>query len=233
MIIVLSKSLQGRGSNMQLNIEMEIPEGKRIALYGPSGAGKTSTLKMISGLVKPDKGMIRLGNDTWYDSERKINQRPQLRSIGVVFQEYALFPHMTIRQNLTYALPDGQPDTIVDELLNLTELKDLSDRKPRFLSGGQQQRVALARALVRRPKILLLDEPLSALDTTMRFRLQEYLLEIHQRFNFTMILVSHDMLEVVRLAEEVYILNEGSIKGRGKPSEVLPIDQLKNMIDHL
>jgi molybdate transport system ATP-binding protein len=182
---------------------------------------------MLSGLLEPDNGQIEVDNNYWFNKSKKINIRPQLRNIGIVFQEYSLFPNMTVRGNLEFALEKNQSKKIVDELLQLTELEQLHDKKPGLLSGGQRQRVALARALIRKPKLLLLDEPLSALDTEMQTKLQDYILQMHHEFNLTTILVSHDLNEVIKMSKRVLILEEGQIKKDGPPLDVLPLANLK------
>lgn len=217
---------------MDLDIEMQVSPGSLIALYGPSGSGKTSIIRMIAGLLNPDDGKIEVDGKLWY-RHRSINIRPQARSVGVVFQDYALFPNMTVRENISYGLEKGSGRNIVDRILELMEINNLSDKSPVFLSGGQKQRVALARAIVRRPKILLLDEPTSALDTALRLKIQDYILQVHQEYALTTILVSHDMLEVTRLATDVYVIEDGRVVGRGAPRQVLPIDTLAEAIDNL
>ena len=150
----LHKKLQGSDGELLLHIAVEIPSGSFVTLFGPSGAGKTSTLRMLAGLMEPDSGKIVVGSETWYDSAKKINLSTQKRNIGYVFQDYALFPHLTVRENLEFALKNRKESNIIDELIELTELGDLQQRKPGTLSGGQQQRVALARSLVQKPKLL-------------------------------------------------------------------------------
>ena len=205
----LHHTLWSAGGRMALDLDLELPAGQLIAIYGPSGSGKTTLLRMLAGLMRPERGWIRFGEETWLDTERKFMVPAQRRKIGLVFQDYALFPNMTVRQNLSYALEKGQPGTIVDELMHIMQLEELAGRYPSRLSGGQQQRVALARALVRKPHLLLLDEPLSALDTRMRLRLQEYILQVHRTYSLTTLLVSHDAQEVLRLADQVVLLEEG------------------------
>ncbi len=173
---------------MQLDVEFTIQEGELVTLYGPSGAGKTTVLRMLCGLSTPDEGRISVRGQPWLDSAKKINLKPQHRDIGIVFQDYALFPNLTVKENLRYALKKDQPDAIVNELLEMMELTNLYDKKPELLSGGQRQRVALARAIVRKPRILLLDEPMSALDTALRVKIQDYILRVHEQFKLTTIL---------------------------------------------
>lgn len=214
------KRLFGAGEEMTLAIDATIEEGEFVTLFGESGAGKTTILRILAGLEEPDEGIVRAGDESWFDSSAKINLPPQRRRIGFVFQDYALFPNMSVRKNLEYALEDKRDKVIVDELLKLTDLGGLEHRYPQTLSGGQKQRVALARALVRRPRILLLDEPLSALDLAMRQKLQEELLVLHCRFGITTILVSHDLAEIFKLSSKVFFLEKGRIGRLGTPHEV-------------
>ncbi|MCM4151590.1 molybdenum ABC transporter ATP-binding protein [Arenibacter sp. N53] len=215
----IEKTLKSGGGNMVLDLELNIVKGEFITLFGDSGAGKTSTLRMLSGLLKPDSGIITVDGTTWFDSHKKINLIPQQRKVGYVFQDYALFPNMTVRQNLEYALQRNQDGDIIEELLDLAQLNELQQRKPETLSGGQKQRVALARALVQRPDILILDEPLSALDLKMRIKLQEYLLQIHKKYKLTTILVSHDVGEIVKLSDCVFELQNGRVIKKGTASD--------------
>lgn len=230
--IKLNKGLYSAAGQMKLDIEIQIRTGSLIALYGPSGSGKTSIIRMIAGLLNPDGGKIEVDGKVWY-RYRDVNIPPQARSVGVVFQDYALFPNMTVRENISYALDKTQQPATISHILELMEISNLSDKRPAFLSGGQKQRVALARAMVRRPKILLLDEPTSALDTALRLKMQDYILQAHREYNLTTILVSHDMLEVTRLASEVNIIEEGHVVANGAPRQVLPIDTLADAINNL
>lgn len=233
MKVAIKKKLFAAKDTMYLDVDLNISSDEIVALYGASGAGKTSVLKMICGLTIPDEGVISVERHTWFESSKKINIKPQARNVGIVFQDYALFPNMTVEQNLSYALDKAQPTNIVRELLDMMELTNLSNKKPELLSGGQRQRVALARAIVRKPKILLLDEPLSALDTALRLKLQDYILRIHHEFQLTTILVSHDILEVSRLASRVYEMSQGKIINEGTPGGILPVQLLKDMIHQL
>ncbi|MEM7382390.1 MAG: ATP-binding cassette domain-containing protein, partial [Bacteroidota bacterium] len=155
----VQKKLHSAEGEMTLELDLQISEGHLVTIYGESGAGKTTTLRILSGLLKPDRGMIAVDGITWFDSEKEICLSPQQRNTGFVFQDYALFPNMTVLENLQFASKSKTDKIAIDRLLDLMELGALQHRKPDSLSGGQQQRVALARALVQRPKILLLDEP--------------------------------------------------------------------------
>ena len=221
----LKKTLKSAGGNIDLDMQLTIEKGQFVTLFGESGAGKTSTLRMLSGLLKPDSGTIKVGETTWFDSCKNIDLKPQQRKLGYVFQDYALFPNMSVRQNLEYALQKNQDRTIIEELLEFAELGELDQRKPETLSGGQKQRVALARALVQRPEILILDEPLSALDLKMRIKLQEYLLQVHKKYKLTTILVSHDIGEIVKLSDRVFELQNGSVIKKGMAAEFFGLNK--------
>ncbi|MDD5212421.1 MAG: ABC transporter ATP-binding protein [Sulfuricurvum sp.] len=219
-LINITKHLESADGPLNASFDLEISNGEFITLYGPSGAGKTTLLRMIAGLEKPDSGTIRVDDEIWFDSVQKINLSPQKRSIGFVFQDYALFPTMNVRENLLFAASTDSSKLFLDELLELTELTNLAHRRPDTLSGGQKQRVALARALVRKPKILLLDEPLSALDSAMRLKLQDELALIHTRLGVTTLLVSHDIAETVKLSNRLAQIQSGKIVRIVKPLEL-------------
>ena len=223
--ILLHKKLHSASGSMQLHVDLQIKEGTFLTLYGKSGAGKTSILRMLAGLLRPDSGHIISDETQWFNSSEKINLPPQKRSIGFVFQDYGLFPNMTVKRNLEFALTKDQDNKIIDELIEMVELGDLQNRKPNSLSGGQQQRVALARSLVQRPQILMLDEPLSALDQEMRVKLQEYILKVHRQYNLTTILVSHDIPEVLKMSDSIVHLDQGKVIDQSRPSEAFSIKQ--------
>ena len=204
----------------QLDISFQWQQGRLLAIYGASGAGKTTLLHILAGLTTPDSGYIEVDGEIWLDSKNNLHLPTRRRSIGFVFQDFALFPHLTIKQQLEYALPDPKNATIVEELLTLMELNELRHLRPALLSGGQQQRVALARAIARRPRLLLLDEPLSALDDDLRNKLQDYILMAHRHYRLTTLLVSHHLPEVLRLADEVILLENGTITAQGDPSSL-------------
>lgn len=216
----LEKRLNFAEGGRRLDIEIQLIKGQFVTLYGKSGAGKTSILRMLAGLLRPDAGYIQVEDRQWYDHDKNIFLSPQKRQLGFLFQDYALFPNMSVRENLLFALPKGQSDSIITELIELMELRELQNRRPDRLSGGQQQRVALARALVQKPPLLLLDEPLSALDQEMRLKLQEYLLEIHRKYGLTTILVSHEPNEILRLSDTVYVIEQGQLVNSCPPQEL-------------
>ena len=218
--ISLQKILKSSTGEMKLDLKMQFEEGKLITVYGKSGAGKSTLLMLLAGLMNPEKGYISMGENIWTDTQNKIFLPPQKRNIGFVFQEYALFPNMTVRENLCFGLGKGQSKNIVDKLVDIIDLGQLQNRKPNTLSGGQKQRVALARALVNKPKMLLLDEPLSALDQEMRLKLQSYILEVHREFGLTTLLISHDVSEIIRLSDFMIEMDQGKITRQGNPAEM-------------
>lgn len=216
----IQKKLQSASGEMLLDLDLEIKENEFVTLYGASGSGKTTTLRILSGLTTADKGIIVVDNTIWLNTDKKIQLPPQKRKIAYVFQDYALFPNMSVRENLSYALEKQQDKTIIEELLSLMELEQLQHQKPAQLSGGQKQRVALARALVQKPRILLLDEPLSAVDNEMRVKLQDYIIQAHRKYKLTTILVSHDISEIYKMSDQVIVLENGKINKQGTPEQV-------------
>lgn len=214
----VQKQLKAAQGQLNLDIGLKCEPGEFLVISGESGAGKTSILRMIAGLLKPDSGIISYEGKVWFD--QKINCTPQQRSLGLVFQQFSLFPNMTVEGNLKFALKKGQSETLIAELLQLMELEGLKHEKPSKLSGGQKQRVALARALVQQPKLLLLDEPLSALDRIMRLKLQEYIKKIHREFKLTTIMVTHDPAEATRLADRMIVIEGGKVIKEGRPAEI-------------
>ncbi|MGL6072073.1 ATP-binding cassette domain-containing protein [Craterilacuibacter sp.] len=217
--IAVEKRLDGAQGGSWLRVDCRWAAGQRMALFGASGAGKTTLLRILAGLIRPDAGRIVVGGEVWFDSDKNICLPAQARQVGMVFQDYALFPHLSVRGNLEFAQRRKNPGR-VDELLALTGLAALACRKPATLSGGQQQRVALARALAAEPRLLLLDEPLSALDPVLREQLQAELLALQQCFALSTVLVSHDLAEVFRLAQQVIRLDAGQVTGMGTPAEL-------------
>ena len=216
----ISKRLHCAEGEIELDVDVALQEGEFVTLFGQSGAGKTTLLRMLAGLTLPKRGQIKVGGETWFDSDARINLPPQRREIGLVFQDYALFPNMTVRENLSFALANKKQSDRVDELIEMMQLGALQHRLPATLSGGQKQRVALARALVRRPKLLLLDEPFSALDADTRIRLQDEILLLHRALGITTLIVSHDLGEVYKLSDRVLLIEQGKISRNGVPAAV-------------
>lgn len=205
------KPLHFANGNFLLDADFSLPKGEILALTGPSGGGKTTLLRLLAGLEKPKKGRILSNQTVWVDTSKKIFISPQKRQVGMVFQDYALFPNMSVRENLAYGLASNAPTHTVDEMLSILDLVALADTKPYQLSGGQQQRVALGRAIIPKPALLLLDEPLSALDIKFRNQMQTYLLRLHQEYAFSMIIVSHNLQEIYTLAQRIATLDEGKL----------------------
>lgn len=224
--INIKKTLNTADGKIVLHVNKEIKEGDFLTLFGKSGSGKTTLLRILAGLENPDSGEIKVGDEVWFDSSKKINLPPQKRGVGFVFQDYALFPNMSVKKNLLFALKNPNERARVDEILEIMELENLSLMMSDQLSGGQKQRVAVARALVSSPKLLLLDEPLSALDHAMRVKLQDELLAVHKKFDVTSILVSHDVSEVFKLSSRVFKISLGDITDDGTPSEVFASSNL-------
>lgn len=213
--INIQKQLHGSNGLMNLDVNLEIKQGEFLALAGLSGSGKTTLLRILAGLEEAS-GIIKINNSIWLDE--KFSLSPQKREIGFVFQDYALFPNYTVLENLLYVKKDLK---LANHLLRITDLSELKNRLPQTLSGGQKQRISLCRALMNRPNILLMDEPLSALDSNMRTKLQNEILTLHKEFNTTTIMVSHDPSEIYRLANRVITLNFGQIINDGKPKDIL------------
>jgi spermidine/putrescine transport system ATP-binding protein len=206
------------------NISLTVPAGSFFALLGPSGCGKTTTLRLISGLEAPTTGKILLGG------EDVTNTKPHQRTVNTVFQSYALFPHMTILENVSFGLKQRKFANAVElahEALKLVELDHLASRKPSQLSGGQQQRVALARAVVNRPDLLLLDEPLGALDLKLRRQMQIELKAIQSEVGLTFLHVTHDQEEAMTMADTVAVMNKGKIEQMGAPAELYELPKTR------
>jgi spermidine/putrescine transport system ATP-binding protein len=196
------------------NLDLKIPAGEFFALLGPSGCGKTTTLRLVAGLDSPTKGKILIGN------QDVTTAKPHERPVNTVFQNYALFPHMSVLENVAFGLRQrkvGEPLPKATEALKLVELEHLAQRRPTQLSGGQQQRVALARALVNRPSLLLLDEPLGALDLKLRRQMQVELKAIQMEVGLTFLHVTHDQEEAMDMADTVAVMNKGRIEQMGAP----------------
>ena len=207
------------------DVDLQVSEGSFTSLLGPSGCGKTTLLNIIGGLDRPTRGEVRLGSELVFSDRAQVNLPTERRNVGYVFQSYALWPHMTVLQNVGYALKirrvnAAERDRRAREMLERLELGALADRYPFQLSGGQQQRVAIARSIVYRPRILLLDEPLSNLDAQLRERARAWLKSIHQTFGLTTILVTHDQGEALSLSDQIVLLSRGRVEQVGTASEI-------------
>ena len=216
--------------NFTLKVKFQASD-ETLALLGASGCGKSMTLRCIAGIEKPDRGKIILDGVTLFDSEKRINLTPQQRHTGLLFQNYALFPNMTVLQNINSGAKREKDSKIrkdmVESVIKSFDLWDLADRYPHQLSGGQQQRVALARILVSSPNILLLDEPFSALDSHLRFKLEREVRETARKFGKTVILVSHDRDEVYRMSDSIAIMEDGVITAMGTNRDVFASPQTR------
>lgn len=205
--------IETRMDGFSLDLEL-LADAKTVVIFGPSGSGKSLTLRSIAGLRRPDAGMIRLGGRTLFDSALGINLPPQQRRVGFVPQDFALFPHYTIAENIGYGLnrlPGSERRRRVEEMLSLMDLSAYAERLPGAVSGGQQQRTALARALAARPDLLLMDEPFGALDEVLRFHLREEVRRLQQRYAIPVILVTHSLSEAYSLADKLVVLERGRI----------------------
>jgi molybdate transport system ATP-binding protein len=216
--IDIRKHLRSRGRDFVLNCAFASSE-KFVVLFGASGSGKTTTLRAVAGLVHPDAGRIAVGGRTLFDSARGINVPARQRNIGYLFQDYALFPHLTVEKNIAFALRPSlwgrlsrEEKVRVEEALALFHIAELRQAMPAELSGGQRQRVALARALVRKPELLLLDEPFAALDPHLRARLRSGLLDVQKHFKVPVLLISHDPEDVDLFAETLVVYDSGRVR---------------------
>jgi molybdate transport system ATP-binding protein len=225
MHIAIRKKLKGSQGEFALDVDLRVEEGEFLALFGSSGAGKTTLLRCVAGLETPDSGTIHCGVDCWYDSAYGRCLPTQQRRVGFMFQDYALFPNMTVRGNLEFAQRKGAQRKRIDELIEMMALGELQHSRPITLSGGQKQRVALARALAAEPQLLLLDEPLSALDHETRLRLQDEILRMQRQLGLTTLMVSHDVSEVYKLSRRVVVIEEGRIVREGSPADVFGAGQ--------
>lgn len=217
--LAISAELQRDSFHFAVNCT--IPKQGVTALLGPSGSGKSTLLRIIAGLEQPDRGLVTSDNNIWYASERRINRSPQQRRVGLVFQDYALFEHMTVASNIGYGVPRSARQGLVAHWLQRLELQDYAQRYPAQLSGGQKQRVALARALAHEPDVLLLDEPFSAADPTLRVYLRQQLKAVVQSLNIPVVMVTHDLDDIHYLADHVGVIVRGELQEFGALAEVL------------
>ena len=223
--VCISKQLKGFSLDVSWAIGDELA-----VLFGFSGSGKSLTLQLIAGLMKPDSGVIKANGIIYFDGERHVNATPQQRSLGYVFQDLALFPHMTVRQNILFGAKGVSENERSQRYRELTEtfyVAALENKHPSEISGGQKQRVAFARALMRRPDVLLLDEPFSALDTPLRIEMRSFLKDLRKTFKVPVVLVTHDAGEAASLADSIIVYSEGSVIQCGSITDVFnnPADE--------
>jgi ABC-type Fe3+/spermidine/putrescine transport system ATPase subunit len=222
-VTALRKSFDGTPALQ--GVGFEVPLGCTVSLLGPSGCGKTTMLRSIAGLETPDEGRISIGDTVVFDSERRIELPPEKRQVGMVFQSYAVWPHMTVGENVGFPLkirkvPSREIETRVREVLALVGLDGLASRPSTNLSGGQQQRVALARAIVHQPRLVLFDEPLSNLDAKLRHQMRTELKQLQDRLGFTAIYVTHDQHEALALSDKVIVMRQGFVEAMATPREL-------------
>jgi len=226
----LSARLKRAKGNFSLDLAVDFKQGIT-GIYGPSGSGKTTLLHLLAGLEHPDEGSIHIADRIIVDTENKIWTPSRKRQIGYVFQEGRLFPHMTVRKNLLFGTIFHSKEKALiafDEVLHLLELESLVDKRPSQLSGGEKQRVAIGRALLSAPKLLLMDEPFSSLDMALRRQIIPYLIKINRKLNIPMLVVSHDLPDLLSLTRELFLLKDGYVLGHGHYFDLI---EKENMLD--
>lgn len=222
----IQRTFKQESQFFNLDVRLET-QAQRIAILGPSGSGKTLTLQSIAGLIRPEQGYIQVHDTCFFCSERKVNMAPQARRLAYLQQDYALLPHLTVAQNISFGLKKGwfNPSrkwvsAVAQYWIEAFELQPILGSYPHEISGGQKQRTALARALVLKPDLILLDEPLAALDMGLRVRMRQELLQVQQRLKIPSIIITHDPEDAVVLADEIYMMAAGSIQGRCAPNDL-------------
>lgn len=209
-----------------LDVSFSCDEGKMLVLIGPSGGGKTSIIRMLAGLDTPDNGEIIYNNSIWYNSSKKINMPPQKRKVGYVFQDYTLFPHLNLFENVAFAAENRKE---VYDLLEFFNIQHLCRRKPRNVSGGERQRCAICQAIARHPQVLFLDEPFSALDAVTRRTLRKELKNLKTKYSFPIIFVTHDINEALYLADEIYPVVNGKKDETWFQNTIAPLSSNKQL----
>lgn len=215
----LNVTIKKKLRDFDLEIALICPNEELLAVIGPSGSGKTTIIRMVAGLEKPDEGRITFGDEVWFDSARRIFMPPQKRRLGYVFQDYTLFPHLTLRENAAFA---ADSSSRVDELLDMMGISHIHTRKPNRVSGGERQRCAICQALARKPRVLLLDEPFSALDFVTRRKLKEDLKALKSDITFPVIYVTHDIAEALSLASRLLPVVDGKINKEWLAGAIAP-----------
>lgn len=232
--IDIKRSLTSSTRHFLLDVQLKT-KAHRIALFGPSGSGKTLTIQAVSGLLTPDSGKIQVNNKVFFDSEAGVNLIPQDRKLAYLLQDYGLFPHLTVGQNICFGLRSGflNPSkkwipASAKRWIDAFELAPILNNFPAEISGGQKQRTALARALAIEPELLLLDEPLAALDINLRVRMRQELAQLQKKLDMPSIIITHDPEDAIMLADEVYRINDGKIVGYCSPAELSQEMQLSS-----
>lgn len=206
---------------ISLEVDLEDLEGRITGLFGPSGSGKTSLLEVVAGIRRPRSALIRVDGVVLTDTTRGVHVPIERREIGYVPQDLALFPHLSVRRNVLFGAGDRDVSSSFSHIVDVLEIGDLLNRGISNLSGGERQRVTFARALLASPKLLLLDEPLASLDRALKSKMIQYLIRLRNEFSIPMLYVSHEAEEVLQLCDEVILLQEGRVAGRGRPEEVM------------
>lgn len=221
-----------RLGDFRLDVKLSVPSQGLSALFGRSGSGKTSLVNMLAGLIRPDRGRIVLDHTVLFDSERGTDVPPERRRLGYVFQEDRLFPHLSVRNNLLYGYrraPSGDGTTTVTEIVDLLGIPHLLDRRPASLSGGEKQRVAIGRALLARPRLLLMDEPLASLDAARKEEVLPFVERLRDHFRLPIVYVTHDLGEIIRLADTVALLADGRVTAVGGVDDILARADLRSL----
>ena len=224
-LVVDDVALELGGNEILKGVSVTVPPGKVVALLGPSGSGKTTLLRAVAGLETPSRGVIRIGDKIFFDPARRVDLPAEARGLGLVFQSYALWPHRSVFDNVAYGLKlrrvsAGELKARVEKALGQIGLAHLAERYPHQLSGGQQQRVALARALVYEPAVILLDEPLSNLDAKLREEARAWLRQLIMKLGLSALIVTHDQIEAMAIADHITLLNAGVIEQEGTPTQL-------------
>ena len=213
--IQIYKEFFKSANQFSIDVDFSLKKGSFNALFGDSGSGKTTILNVIAGIKYADRGKISVLDNVWLDTAAQINLAINKRKIGVVFQNSILFPHLTVYENLVFSKEKNDSLELMNELIELFSISDLLKQFPENLSGGEKQKVAIVRSLIRNPDLLLLDEPFSAVDFQQRKELQDALLQVHQKLKFTALVISHDIEEVVRLSDNIFMLDKGKVIKNG------------------
>ncbi len=220
MVVDVTYSLGTKNRKQEFHFLCDIPVGQFVTIFGKSGVGKTTFLRILAGLEKPSSGSIHFQSDLWFHAEKGIDLKAHKRNIKMVFQQNTLFPNMTVRQNLEFAKSDRTDFNYKNEIVSGLDIEAFMDFYPHQLSGGQAQRVAIGQMLIGKPNCVLLDEPLTSLDQSIRIQIQEFLKATQRKYKMTVILVSHDVEETIKLSDQVLILENGAFKAQGSPFEI-------------